>query len=392
MRLSQARSNAEGGDNPASQRIRDSAATQSRSLIDELEEAIRRQDLPRRATVMRRLTDFFLAGNAELPPEHVAMFDDVMSRLIVAIDNSARAEFGDILARHPNAPPKTARILALDDEISVAGPLLTHARALDEETLIETAKTKSQDHLLAISLRPSLGEALTDVLVERGDSKVVVSTASNPGAKFSEFGATTLATRSRDDVELALRVWARADIPRQHLLTLFATATEEVQRQLEAADRTHAQLCRSVLDQAKNEIQTQMREGSASFAEALVYVKALNQSGELTGDRLREFARQGKFDEVTVALALLCDLPIGQIERAMTHDEADYLIVLAKAVGLSWETTKAILLMHAPTKGVFAAKLEIHLANFTKLQTKSAISALQFYRLRARAETKSEFH
>ena len=109
---------------------------------------------------------------------------------------------------------------------------------------------------------------MTDVLVERGNSKVVVSAAGNPGAKFSDFGATTLATRSRDDAELALRVWSRSDIPRQHLLSLFATATEEVQKQLEAADRKNAQLSRSIVAQARNQIQAKMRESSASYAAA----------------------------------------------------------------------------------------------------------------------------
>ncbi len=253
------------------------ATTASQSLIDELEEAISRQDLHRRAAVMRRLTDLFVIDSAGLSEEHIAMFDDVMSRLIVAIDTSARAEFGDALAQHPHAPPKTSRILALDDEITVAAPILTHSKSLDEQTLIETAKTKSQDHLFAISLRPIIAEAVTDVLVERGDSKVVVSTAGNPGAKFSEFGCTTLATRSRDDVELALRVWSRSDIPRQHLLSLFATASEQVQKQLEAADRKNAQLARSIVAQAKSQIQTQIRESSASFAAAQALVASLHE-------------------------------------------------------------------------------------------------------------------
>lgn len=362
----------------------------SQSLIDDLEEAIAKQDLHRRAIVMRRLTDFFIVDSAGLSEEHIAMFDDVMSRLIVAIDRSARAEFGDVLARHPNAPPKTSRILALDDEIAVAATVLTHSKSLDEATLIETAKTKSQDHLFAISLRQTIGEALTDVLVERGDSKVVVSTAGNPGAKFSEFGCTTLASRSRDDAELALRVWSRSDIPRQHLLSLFSTATEEVQKQLEAADRRNAHLSRSIVAQAKSQIQTRIRENSASYATAQAFVGSLHGSGELTEQRLLAFAQQGKFDEVTVALALMCNLPVGHIERAIVHNQADHLLVLAKAIGLSWETTKAILSMQSPTKNVIAAKLETHSASFQKLQPKSAIAAMQFYRLRARAEAPPE--
>ena len=101
-----AKPNTLDADNRPQHRARDAGATPSQSLIDELEEAIARQDLHRRAAVMRRLTDFFIVDSAGLSEEHIAMFDDVMSRLIAAIDRSARAEFGDMLARHPRAPPK----------------------------------------------------------------------------------------------------------------------------------------------------------------------------------------------------------------------------------------------------------------------------------------------
>jgi uncharacterized protein (DUF2336 family) len=377
-------------ENPAP-RVTGLGVAAPQSLIDELEEAIAKQDLRHRAAVMRRVTDLFITNGAAFSPEQIAMFDDVMSRLIIAIDRFARAEFGDLFAKHPDAPKKTSRILALDDEIAVAGPILTHSKSLDEETLLEGAKTKSQDHLLAISLRNSISEAVTDVLVERGSNQVVVSTAANPGARFSQFGSMTLATRSRDNVDLALRVWARSDIPRQHLLSLFATASEDVQKQLEAADRRNTQIGRSIVAQAKSQIQTQMRETSASYATARPHVEALYQSGDLTEGHLRGFAEDGKFDEVTIALSLMCDLPVAHIERAIVHNQEDHLLVIAKAICLSWETTKAVLLMRAATKNASgAAKLETHCVSFTKLQPKTAIAAMQFYRLRARAEAQLE--
>jgi len=365
-------------------------AAAPQSLIDELEDAIAHTDLRHRATVMRRLTDLFIMNGVGFSEDHIAMFDEVMSRLVAAIDSSARAEFGDLIAKNPNAPAKTSRILALDDEIKVAGPILSHSKVLDEATLIEGAKTKSQDHLYAISLRDSIGEAVTDVLLERGDTEVVRSTAKNPGAKFSEFGHTTLVTRSKADGELALRVWARSDIPRQHLLSLFAAASEDVQKQLESADRQKVHLYRYLVAQAKTQIQTKMRENSPSYAAALPYVEALHRSGSLNGESLATFARAGKFDEVTVALSLLCDLPVGHIERAVVHHRADHLMVLAKAIGLTWETTRAILQMRGPAKSVSAAELEASGLSFAKLQRKTAVSAMHFYRLRARAEVQLE--
>ncbi len=366
----------------------DSATPQS--LIDELEDSITKQNMRQRAAVMRRVTDLFMVSGAGFSEEHIAMFDDVMSRLVSAIDSSARAELGERLARCPTAPLKTSQILALDDEIAVAGPVLTHSERVDQKTLVETAKTKSQEHLIAISQRSSISEAVTDVLVERGNAEVVANTAANPGAKFSEFGCITLVARSQENSEIARRVWARPDIPRHHLLSLFAAASEEVQRQLETTDRQKAELYRYMVAQAKNQVQTQIREGSEAYAAARPYVESLHRAGQLNEERLRAFACDNKFDETTVALALLSQLSVGHVERAFVHDQVDHLLVIAKAIGLSWETTKAILQMRTVPGGGNGQDLGRHHASFTKLQQATATSALQFYRLRARAEAQLE--
>jgi uncharacterized protein (DUF2336 family) len=375
--------------NPA-QDVHAMRVTSSHTLIDELEDAIERKDLRHRAAVMRRVTDLFIMNGAGFAEEHIAMFDDVMSRLVVAIDSSARAKFGNLIAKHPNAPARTSRILALDDEIEVARSILLHSTKLDEVTLIETARTKSQDHLYAISQRESLDEAVTDILVERGNKQVVTRAAENPGAKFSDFGCSTLATRSREDSELALRVWMRSDIPRQHLLSLFASASEDVLKQLEAADRQKVQLYRYMVAQAKNQLQTKVRENSSGYETARTYVESLYQSGSLSAEDLLSFAQAGRFDEVTIALSLMCNLPVGHIERAITHRQADHLLVLARAIGLTWEAIRAILLMRSPTKNAAGPELESYRASFNKLQPKTAAAAMQFYRLRARAEAQLE--
>src|SRR5262249_53486123 len=141
----------------ASRRVsRSNRMTGKQGLLDELEDALARQDIGRRADALRRITDLFLAASARYSDEQVALFDDVMGRLVAEIDTSARAAFGYRLADNPDAPPNVMRALALDDEIQVAEPVLMHSDRLDETTLVEGAKTKSQGHLLAISRRQNL--------------------------------------------------------------------------------------------------------------------------------------------------------------------------------------------------------------------------------------------
>ena len=162
------------------------------NIIDELEDAIADQNIGHRAVLLRRVTDLFVLASGKLSDEHIVLFDDVMSRLVEEIDASARAAFGNVLAAIPDAPPGVTRRLALDDAIDVAGPILSYCGQLDDKTLVEGAKTKSQEHLLAISRRSILAESVTNILVERGNQHVVSSTAGNRGAAFSEFGYSTL--------------------------------------------------------------------------------------------------------------------------------------------------------------------------------------------------------
>ena len=264
-----------------------------------------------------------------------------------------------------------------------------HSEQLDETTLIASAKSKSQKHLFAISKRRLLSENVTDVLVERGDQQVVVSTAANAGAKFSKFGYSTLITRSKTNDDLALTVWSRPEIPREYLLTLFEAASEEVRLKLEGANSGKTNLIRDLVKRASNKIQEEARERSPKYLTALAMVKSLHEAGELTEVQLREFAQNGKFDEVTVALSLLGDMPIGATERALVLGHGDQVLVLAKSIGLSWDTTKMILMMKSTNENKSSSTFEIEqwFANFKKLKPETARTAIQFYRLQERAAT-----
>lgn len=307
-----------------------------------------------------------------------------MSRLVEEIDSSARAAFGHILAAIPDVPPKVVRQMALDDAIDVAGPILSQSGQVDDMTLVKGARTKSQAHLLAISRRKILAESVTDVLVQRGSQQVVLSAAGNLGAAFSEFGYLTLVQRSSSDDDLADCIWSRPEIPRQHLLSLLANASEAVKLKLASKDPRKASLILEVVAQASNQIQTRIRKKSAAFEAAHSHVQSLHGSGRLGETQLAEFAHAEMFDETAVALSIICDLPIDLIEGAFVDGQWEQILVLAKATGLSWETTKAVLRLQAGAKGS-THKFDQYFEAFVRLKSETAKKAMQFYRLRERA-------
>jgi uncharacterized protein (DUF2336 family) len=250
------------------------------SLINDLEDILASKDISRRAEILRRVTDLFVVGSGNFAEDQVELFDEVMGKLVENIERSARAQFGNRLARLSDAPPNIIRVLASDDSIEVAGPVLLHSERLDDNTLIETARIKGQDHLLAISGRKVLREAVTDILVERGNQAVVSRTARNGGAQFSDFGISALVTKARDDGDLAVCVWSRPDIPRQHLVKLFVEASEVVKNQLAETDPRRAELIKIAVAEASEQIQAAARAGSEDFAQSQVLRQLASRCGE----------------------------------------------------------------------------------------------------------------
>jgi uncharacterized protein (DUF2336 family) len=356
-----------------------------KTIIEELEESMSGQAIGCRAEKLRRLSDLFLDGPASRSDSEVAVFDDVMTRLIDQMEMSVRSELAHRFAAIPNAPVKLMRMLAADQAIDVAGPVLAKSPCLDDDILAEYARTKDQPHLLAISRREAIGEAVTDVLVARGDRAVVLSTVGNSGARLSEGGRAILVDRAKDDDELAAGVWSRSDISRHHLLRLFTVASENVRKSLESADRRKTAFIRDMVVDVANRMQSKIRAGSRDYAAARQVVGDMHRTGRLCAADLEQFATARRFDETTVALSILCDLPLGAIERAMVQDRSELVLLLARAIGLSWTCTMAILRLRAGTDGLSAHEIDRDLATFTKLRSETAHRALLFLRLRERA-------
>ncbi len=125
-------------------------------------------------------------------------------------------------------------------------------------------------------------------------------------------------------------------------------------------------------------------EISASHAAAHSRVRSLYEAGELGESRLAEFANGRQFDETVITLSHIGDLPISLVEHAFVNERPEQIIVLAKANEMSWETTKALLMLQDTTRGS-AQKRDICFETFMRLKVETAKKAVRFYRLRERA-------
>ena len=349
-------------------------------LIHELDSSIAHSTDQRRSAMLRHLTDLFLVGSDQYSEEEIDLID-VFVRLVGTIEQSSRALLSIRLGPVPVAPPKILRALACDDAIEVASPVLTQAARIDTATLVECARTKNQEHLLAISRRKTLTEELTDVLVERGDQQVVLSTVKNAGARFSGKGFEILIKRSHGDDALTSCVGVRPDLPPQLFEQLLAAASEKVRTTL-VAEREYAKSdIDVVVGEVANRIQTEAATQPLSYATAQILVESMHQAGLLTAGKLQEFASAGRFEEMVAGLSLMSSIPTAVIEQNMRDTRAESLMVVAKAIGLSWETTRSIMMLAAKRYRRSANGVDQAMAAFHRLRQSTAQQILDFHRM-----------
>ena len=187
--------------------------------MTELDTTLSTASETQQVSILRRVTDLFLGDSQRFSEDHVAVFDDVIYRLIEQTEHSALIELSAKLAPVGNAPVNVVVRLSREDDIAVSGPVLEMSDALPEDTLAEIAKTKGQQHLAAIAGRRRIGEAVTDILVDRGNSEVACKVTGNHGARFSEPGFVKLIKRAKNDRTLAAAV-AIVDVPANVLVRL----------------------------------------------------------------------------------------------------------------------------------------------------------------------------
>lgn len=352
----------------------------SAGLLDELQTVLIHGTIARRVETLRRVTDLFLNSSVDYSDEQITLFDDVFNCLIRHIESSAKALLARRLAPVAKAPPQIIRVLAFDDLIEVAAPVLSQSERLGDDALIENVHNKSQAHLLAISTRRALSVAVTDALIERGNDEVVKSTVNNPGAEFSELGFTRLVERAEGDDDITTCVGMRPSIPRHHYLKLIAKASATVRARLAAAHPQQANDVSAVVSEAARRARSAPGAIGRETTIAHGLVRSLYEDGRLDEQEVASFAEARKFDETNAAIACLANVSIAVAEKMMVESETEGVLILAKVSGLSWATVRTIIDMRRDLTQVEVTDIDAAKQTYERLRPSTAQQVLRFHR------------
>jgi uncharacterized protein (DUF2336 family) len=355
--------------------------TTARALIPELDAILRDGDPKRRADAVRRLGELFLQGAANFRSDHIDLFDGVLTSLVPHAEVAARADLAERLSLLANAPRGLVSQLAQEDEIAIAAPLLRRSAVIDDRVLVEIARGKGQSHLLALADRPKLSPDLTDVIIRRGDRDVVRRTAGNAGAMFSSDGYSTLIKRAGQDGVLTLKIGQRDDLSPEQLKDLLAGSIEVIRRRLLEVVKPER---RTAIKQAISEIggTTEPIE-SRDFGRAQRTILALRREGALGEGALLNFAKAFKYEESVAALSAMSGVKIATLDRLISSDRYDPILIAGKTIGLEWATVRALILLRlGPNRLASPVDIENARMNFAQLMPSTAQRVVEFWKTR----------
>jgi uncharacterized protein (DUF2336 family) len=361
-------------------------------LVDEVELAINTGSAEKRLETIKRVTDLFLASAGNFSCEQIELFDVVLERLVKTIEiraianvsaRIALAEMSSQLAPLAQSPPSVIRRLAKNDEIAVAGPILSESACLSTQDLVEIAKTKGEQHLLAMSGRWWLKEVVTNAILERRYPSVSRRIINNPGARVSAQGFAIVVAQAESDPELAIETGVRVDLPSALRHQLLSNATEVVRARLLTRAPPHVfEEIRSAIAAVSSGVNREMSK-VRDLTAASRFVTLLKTNGELNEETLFRFAKQRQYEETVAALAVLSQSSVEVIRPLMQSLRDDGVLIPCKVAGLGWNTVTAILESRFATGSIGPGELEKIRGQFARITKENACRLLRFWQVRA---------
>ena len=339
----------------------------------------------KRRLLLRELTDHFLGGVDHSAAE-TELYGSVLETLSDEMETAVRAELAARFAEEPNAPVNLIRRLA-EDEIDVAGPVLRASTLLTDADLIGVVSRQGQDHMRAVSGRIEVSEAVSEIIVERGDDHTLGVLLRNDGALLSRAASETAIERAKVNPSLHVVTVERKSLPADLLNEMYFVVEARLRQQiLEQNAQMDPDLLEAAIAAGRTRVAADDGALPPDFADSQAYVEELYAAGQLTPQMLIRFLRSKGRTPFLIALSRLSDVDFHTARSIVARRDLDALSIICKAADID----RAIFLTYAvsllgPDSNPMG-KAAAYGRMYGELTRDVAQRTLRFWRMRRSAE------
>lgn len=285
-----------------------------------------------RSRLSQIIVDLFDNQASVLTERQRTLMYGILQTVIGDIESSVRQAVAGRLALMDDVPRELVSQLA-NDEANIAFPILSKSGLLRDNDLVEIIKLRTEEHMLAITMRRNVSETVTQALVDAGHEPVIISLLKNTNAKISETTMEYLVEQSqrvdsfqepilnRDDLnpQLAKRMflWVSAAL-RQHIISEFDLDKSTVDELLEQV--TSEEISGKPLPEKKKVDQL---------------ADALKDEGLVTVDMLLTALNEGEVPLFIALFSKVTKLREHLVQRLLFEQGGEGLAITCKAIGMS---------------------------------------------------------
>jgi uncharacterized protein (DUF2336 family) len=335
----------------------------------------------KRRTLLRELTEHFFGTPTHTPTEQ-SLYGTVLAELAADMELAVRAELSARFAPAANAPGALIRRLA-HDEAEVAEAVLRQSPVLTDDDLLGVVRAKGQVHLRAVSERAKVSEAVSEVIVERGDDETLGTLLRNDGARLSRTASEAAVERAKVNPALHEATVNRATLPPDLLNEMYFVVEARLRQTiLEQNARMDPALLESALAAGRARVASGDGALPADYSECLAYVQEMEAAGQLTPQMLARFLRSGSKTSFLIALSQLADVDFHTAQQIIERKELDALSVVCRAADLDRALflTYAVVLLN--DDGDAMGKAHGYARMYSELTRDAAQRTLRFWRMR----------
>jgi len=323
------------------------------------------------------------------PGEEDAARQRIMKTLeVLAKDTAARVRgvVAETLKDVADAPPELVRQLARDAELAVSTAVLRASPLLTDEDLLPVVLKHGQDHLRAVSARPQVSEAVSDVIVARGDDETLGTLLRNDCANLSRRASEAAVERAKLNPALHEVTVNRASLPPDLLNEMYFVVEIRLRQTiLEQNARMDPALLESALRHGRVQVATRDGVLPEDYAETLAKIEQLQAANRLTPSVLAGLMRGKSKTAFLIALARLADVDFHTARQVVERRELDALAVVCRAADLDRALFLTCALVLLNEDGDALGKARSYAEMYAALGRDTAQRTIRFWRLRREA-------
>lgn len=340
----------------------------------------RQKSAESRSELTNVIIDLFDNQSSVLNERQRAQMYGILETVINDIEVSVRQAVAGRLALMDDVPRNLVSQLA-NDEINVAFPILSKSGLLRDADLIEVIKLRTEEHMLAITMRKFVSEHVSDAIVETGREPVIISLLKNANARISTNTMEYLVEQSRRVDSFQEPILSRDELAPHLAKKMFLWVSAALRQHIISQFNLDKSTVDELLEQATAE--EIAATGQTQKKKVAELADALREEGLVTVEMLTTALREGEVPLFVALFAQVSKLREHLIQRLVFEQGGEGLAIACRGIGMSekefLELYEYCHLAKAGTKEEVEAQIPSLRAFYSNTPRKAAVDVLKMW-------------